>query len=70
MNWIATKLVIDSDLSQQLDRCFEPLRRRRFEPIERMRIAAPGDEIEHRRREVDAANLRLAMRTQNVARVP
>src|SRR5438105_8199386 len=35
-----------------------------------MRVAAPGHHIEHGRGEIDAANLRLAMRTKNVARVP
>ena len=34
------------------------------------RIAAPGDHVEHGRREIDAVDLRLAVRPQAIARVP
>ena len=34
------------------------------------RIAAPRDDVEHRARQIDAVNLRLAMRPQPVARIP
>jgi hypothetical protein len=44
--------------------------RRPLEPGERPRIAAPRDDVEQRRREIDTAHIRLAMRTKHVARIP
>ena len=43
---------------------------RRLEPLERPRIAAPRDDVERRAAQVDAVDLRLAVRAQPVARVP
>ena len=48
----------------------DPILGRPLEPGERPRIAAPGEDVEQRRREIDAAHIRLAMRTKDVARIP
>ncbi len=44
--------------------------RRGLEPLERHGIAAPGQHLEHRRRQVHARHLGLAARPQHVALVP
>ena len=46
------------------------LGRGRLEPLERARVAAPGEHVERGPGEVDALDLRLAVRAQAVARVP
>ena len=46
------------------------LGRRRLEPLERSRVAAPGQHVEHGDGEVHALDLRLAARPQAVALVP
>ena len=46
------------------------IRRRSFEPFETLRIAAPGNDIKRRAREIDPEHLRLAVRTEPGARVP
>ena len=43
---------------------------RPLEPLQRARIAAPGDHVQRRARQVDAMDLRLAVRAQPIARVP
>ena len=55
---------------EQRQRGVERVLARPFEPFERARIAAPGDHVEHGGGEIDAVNLRLAMRAQPIARVP
>ena len=51
-----------AELFQQTDRRDQPSSSRRVEPLERARIAAPGDHVEQRAAEIDAMDLRLAMR--------
>ena len=55
---------------EQAERRIERVGRRRIEPAERARIAAPPKHVKDHRREIDAGNLRLAMRPQPIARIP
>ena len=55
---------------QQLQRGVDGVRARRLEPFERPRIAAPRDDVEHRRRQIDAVDVGLAVGPQAIARVP
>jgi len=48
----------------------ERARRRRLEPFERLWVAAPRQDIEDGRREIDGRDLGLAMRPQSIACVP
>src|SRR4029077_6439860 len=66
----ALQFVKIAKLCEQLGGGVDALLRRTLEPLERARVAAPGDDVEDDRREIDAPNLRFAMRAQNVAQVP
>jgi hypothetical protein len=55
---------------EQAQRGGEPVLGRRLEPLERARVAAPGEHVERGRGEVDALDVWLAPRAQAVARVP
>ncbi len=59
-----------AEACEQRQRRVERVFARTFEPLERARIAAPGDDVERGARQIDAVNLRLAMRAQAIARVP
>ena len=48
----------------------EALRRRRLEPLEVLRVAAPGQHLEERPRQVHALDLRLPPGAEAVALVP
>ena len=58
---------------EQLPRGSDRDRRRRFVPVKRSRrprIPAPRDDIEQRRREIDAVDLGFPMLAEPIARVP
>src|SRR5687768_6657507 len=59
-----------AESAEQLERGFDARLGRTLEPFERARIAAPREDVEHRRREIDASHFRLALRTQNHALIP
>ncbi len=58
------------ELLEQRDGGVDSIHRRRLEPRERARVAAPGHDVEHRPRQIDAMNLRLAVRPQSIGPVP
>ena len=67
----AVAIAIDrTEPVQQAKRGVNAIGRRRFEPVERQRICAPCQQVEHGRREIDSRNLRFTMRTQPVAGIP
>src|SRR4051794_1758309 len=73
MQWQRAKLLVRvfrAELIEQRQTGLDALLRRPFEPGKGPRIAAPGEDVEQRRREIDAAHIRLAMGTENVARIP
>src|SRR6266849_8264258 len=55
---------------KKLERGVEAIDGRPLEPFEGHRIAAPGDDVERRRREIDAMHLWIAVRAQHVAPIP
>ncbi len=56
--------------AEQREGSLQHLRRRRFEPLERTGVSAPGQHVQHRPCQIDTRDIRLAMRTQAVALVP
>jgi hypothetical protein len=55
---------------EQVDRAINRVGAWRLEPLEGTRIAAPGKDIENRTREINAVNIRLAVRPQPIEGVP
>src|SRR5437660_11911705 len=70
MEWKTAKLPKIAELCEQRDRGVEAIFGRPFEPFECFWITSPRDDVERGRREIDAADLRFAMRTKNVALIP
>ena len=66
----AVRPVDGTEPAQQPQRRRQAIRIRRFEPFERARVRPPGEEIEQRRREIDARHFRFAMGAQPVSRIP
>ena len=60
----------DAETREQRQRRVERVFARPLEPFERARIAAPRDDVQHGARQIDAVDLRLAVRPQPIARVP
>ena len=55
---------------QQAKRRVNAIGGRRLKPVERQRICAPRQQVQHRRRKIDSRDLWLTMRAQPVARIP
>jgi hypothetical protein len=58
------------ELREQVERRAHPLGPRRVEPLQRERIAAPGQDVEQRARQIHPMDVRFAMRPQPIRRVP
>jgi hypothetical protein len=58
------------ELLEQEERRLDALARRRVEPLERARIAAPGEHVEHGVGEIDSMDLGLAVRPQPIRLAP
>jgi hypothetical protein len=54
---------------EKIERPLDALGGRLFEPLESIRVAPPGEDVEERARHVDSRDLRLAMFAQDVPRV-
>jgi hypothetical protein len=60
----------ETESSQERQCGVDRLLARPFEPLQRAWIAAPRDHVERGARQIDAVDLRLAMRPQAIARIP